>query len=171
MPSDSLPEPNPESPLPQHQVRLGVTNDAPSVDAWLQAIQPLPVPGARSRRLVLEGLLAQSGQGACLLVETSKSDETAMIAACLPVALVPSLSLGGLVACATEWWTASAEAGQGDAWISACCNVLAEWCRAHGIRHILLAPRLPRGGPPAGFALQASGFWLRSLVPAAKALG
>ncbi|CAG9173922.1 hypothetical protein LMG23992_02577 [Cupriavidus laharis] len=159
---------HPSESFPQHQVRLGTSADAPRLDAWLQAAAPLPVPAARARRLVLEGLLAQSGQGVCLLAATSGGD----IAACLPVALLPSLALGGLVACATEWWAdAAAVPGVSDNRLEACLATLAEWCRAHGIRHILLAPGLADDTPPAGFARHANGLWHRNLAPAPKVLG
>ncbi len=165
MPSEPA-SPNRSESFPQHQVRLGVSADAPMLDAWLQAAVPLPVPAARARRLVLEGLLAQTGQGACLLA-TQAGDG---IAACLPVALMPSLEFGGLVACASEWWpsdTATPDSGC----LGACLATLADWCRAHGIRHILLAPGLAGDAPPTGFARHASGLWHRALTPAPKALG
>jgi hypothetical protein len=163
MPSQPVSPPSSES-FPQHQVRLGVRADAPALDAWLQAAMPLPVPAARARRLVLEGLLAQSGQGACLLA--MHEDD---IAACLPVALVPSLEFGGLVACATEWWPSDA-AVSGSGCLGACLATLADWCRAHGIRHILLAPGLAQDAPTA-FTRHHSGLWHRLLVPAPKTLG
>jgi hypothetical protein len=165
MPSDPA-SPHRSESFPQHQVRLGLSADAPMLDAWLQAAMPLPVPAARARRLVLEGLLAQSGQGACLLAMQESDD----IAACLPVALVPSLEFGGLVACATEWWPADA-AAPGPGCFQACLATLADWCRAHGIRHVLLAPGLAGETPPTGFSRHASGLLHRPLVPAAKTLG
>jgi hypothetical protein len=115
---------------------------------------------------VLEALLAQAGQGACLLA----MNECGEIAACLPVALVPSLEFGGLVACATEWW-ASGAVSPGSGCFEACLVTLADWCRAHGIRHVLLAPGLAGDAPPAGFARHASGLWHRVLAPAPKTLG
>ena len=163
MPSQPVSPPSSES-FPQHQVRLGVSADAPALDAWLQAAMPLPVPAARARRLVLEGLLAQSGQGACLLAMHEHD-----IAACLPVALVPSLEFGGLVACATEWWPSDA-AASGSGCLAACLATLADWCRAHGIRHLLLAPGLA-ADVPTGFARHHSGLWHRMVVPAPKTLG
>ena len=151
---------------PQHQVRLGTSVDASTLDAWLQAAAPLPVPAARARRLVLDGLLAQSGQGACLLVDAGEGG----ITACLPVALHPSLAFGGLTACATEWWIDPAAIGTQAGCLNACLATLADWCRAHGIRHILLAPVLAADKPP-GFVRDASGLWHRSLSPAPKTLG
>ncbi|WER45928.1 hypothetical protein CupriaWKF_16915 [Cupriavidus sp. WKF15] len=165
MPSDPA-SPQYSELFPQHQVRLGVSADARVLDAWLQAAVPLPVPAARARTLVLEGLLAQTGQGACLLA----TREGGEIVACLPVALVPSLELGGRVACAMEWWSPNAAAA-GPGGLDACLATLADWCRAHGIRHVLLAPGLASETPPAGFARHASGLWHRVLVPAPKTLG
>ena len=164
MPSEPA-SPHCSESFPQHQVRLGVSADAPVLDAWLQATMPLPVPAARARRLVLEGLLAQSWQGACLLAMQAGDD----IAACLPVTLVPSLEFGGLVACAMEWWSPDATA-PGSAGLAACLATLADWCRAHGIRHVLLAPGLA-GDAPTGFARHTSGLWHRVLTPAPKTLG
>ena len=164
MPSEPV-SPHCSESFPQHQVRLGVSADVPVLDAWLQAAMPLPVPAARARRLVLEGLLAQAGQGACLLATLAGDD----IAACLPVALVPSLEFGGLVACATEWWS-SGTAARGSGCLAACLATLADWCRAHGIRHVLLAPGLA-GAAQAGFTLHTSGLWHRVLAPAPKTLG
>lgn len=153
----------------QYRVRPGVTSDAPALDAWLQAIHPLPVPLSRARRLMLEDLLAQGGRGVCLIVEG-----TAGVQACLPAALIHSLSLAGLAVCATEWWTVPAAPHDGGAWLAACCETLADWCRAHGIRHILLAPALiaaDTGAPPAGFGAHASGMWHQAVAPTAKRLG
>ncbi|CAG2138632.1 hypothetical protein LMG26411_01590 [Cupriavidus numazuensis] len=166
--SDPASSPQSESP-PQYQVRLGTSADASALDAWLQAAAPLPVPVARARRLVLDGLLAQSGQGACLLVDTGSGG----FAACLPVALHPSLAFGGLTACATEWWVDAAAMGTPAGYLEACLDTLADWCRAHGIRHILLAPALAAdmSSGPTGFVRHASGLWHRSLSPAPKALG
>ncbi|TPQ39486.1 hypothetical protein C2U69_11965 [Cupriavidus pinatubonensis] len=168
MPSDPASSPQSQS-SPQYQVRLGTSADASALDAWLQAAAPLPVPVARARRLVLEGLLAQSGQGACLLADA----EGGGFAACLPVALHPSLAFGGLTACATEWWLDVAAVGTQSGCLEACLATLADWCRAHGIRHILLAPALAANTPsgPSGFVRHASGLWHRGLSPAPKALG
>lgn len=165
----------PGTPAPQGLVRLGLGADAAILAAWLDVVQPLPVPAARARRLMLDELLAQSGRGICLIAHGAAPDD---VLGCLPVALVPSLDLAGLVACATEWWVRPGlppEAGR--TCLQACCDTLADWGRAHGIRHALLAPALVtalvsgKGGPPAGFSPHGSGMWHRSLVPAAKVLG
>ncbi|MCY1227252.1 hypothetical protein D9M68_561600 [compost metagenome] len=156
---------------PQLWVRAGQSADGAMLAAWLAAAQPLPVPVARARRLMLDELLAQSGRGICLLAHGAAPDD---VLACLPVALVPSLELAGLAALATEWWVRPGlDAGMARACLAANCDTLAEWGRAHGIRHALLAPALAgaHGGAPPGFAPHASGMWLRNLVPAAKVLG
>lgn len=59
------------------------------------------------------------------------------------------------------------------AWLQECCAVLADWCRAHGIRHIALAQGLvdPGQRAPDGFQRDGSGLWVRSLVPTPKFLG
>ncbi|WP_454736870.1 hypothetical protein [Cupriavidus necator] len=161
----------PGSPAPQGLVRLGLGADAAMLDAWLDAVQPLPVPAARARRLMLDELLAQSGRGICLIAHGAAPDE---VLACLPVALVPSLGFAGLAAVATEWWVrAGLSPETGRACLDLCCDTLADWGRAHGIRHALLAPALVTrtGGPPPGFSPHGSGMWHRSLVPAAKVLG
>jgi len=166
-PDHPVPPAEATSSFPQYQVRLGVNPDASRLEPWLQASQPLPVPAARARRLMLDDLLAQSGRGVCVLAES----EHALLAV-LPVVLTPSLSFGGLVACATEWWPATElPATAGSACLAACCETLADWGRAHGIRHVLLAPGLSAGGLPSGFALHANGMWHLNLMPAAKVLG
>ncbi len=162
--------PNPAFSLAsQHRVRPGVTSDALVLDAWLQTIAPLPVPAARARRLMLDSMLAQGGQGVCLLVEGPDG-----VHACLPVALIHSLSFAGLTACATEWWTTPGASHASGAWLVACLETLADWCRAHGIRQILLAPALVDGSAgvaPPGLSPHASGMWHRQVPPAAKTLG
>lgn len=139
--------------------------------AWLDGVQPVPVPAARARRLMLDELLAQSGRGICLIAHGAAPDD---VLACLPVALVPRLDCAGLAACATEWWVRPGLPPEASRiCLQACCDTLADWGRAHGIRHALLAPGLVTGhaGPPVGFSPHGSGLWHRSLVPAAKVLG
>ncbi|WP_238587281.1 hypothetical protein [Cupriavidus sp. IDO] len=127
----------------------------------------MSVPAARARRLMLGDFLAQSGRGLCLLAE-SQSD----LLACLPVTLAPSLSFGGLVAHASEWWMSAGQPAEaGRACLASCCDALADWGRAHGIRHVLLAPGLIAGTPPPGFVLHGNGMWQLNLSPAAKKLG
>ncbi len=171
---------NPSEPLTlteaQHWVRPGVSADAPTIDAWLMARAPLAVPDARARRLSLQALLAQGGHGICLIGGTSDgtNDGQGNFVCLLPVALVHSLSTGGRIALAAEWWPPAASVGgTADAWRDACCEVLADWCRAHGIRYIGLAPGLIADPmrAPTGFQRDTSGFWLRSLVPTPKRLG
>ncbi|ULX55526.1 hypothetical protein A9P79_27345 [Cupriavidus taiwanensis] len=172
------PDPSPTVPragghvAPQVQVRLGQGADAALVSDWLDRIQPLPVPDARARQLMLGELLAQSGRGICLLA--SDAQDGGGLLACLPVVLLPSLELAGLAACASEWWVRpELDAATRRACLEACCATLAEWGRAHGIRHALMAPGLVagHGGAPPGFGLHGNGMWHGSLVPAAKVLG
>ncbi|MGO4304713.1 hypothetical protein [Cupriavidus sp. RAF12] len=178
------PSRSPISPMAQHWVRPGLTTDAPLLDAWLMTLAPLPVPEARARRVALEALLVQGGHGLCLMVGEGKSDVdgTTSVRALLPVSLVHSLSTGGRAAFASEWWTTAelGTEGNGDKkgakasdWLVACCDMLADWCRAHGIRHVLLAPGVVAdvGTVPPGFVAGPDGLWHRSLVPAPKILG
>ncbi|MFJ4290283.1 hypothetical protein ACIP1U_10905 [Cupriavidus sp. NPDC089707] len=169
--SSDRPDAAPQRPIPQLWVRAGQSADGAMLEAWLAAVQPMPVPAARARRLMLDALLAQSGRGICLLAHGAAPDD---VLACLPVVLVPSLELAGLAALATEWWVRPGlDAGMARACLDASCDTLADWGRAHGIRHALLTPALAgaHGGAPPGFAPHAGGMWLRSLVPAAKVLG
>lgn len=170
--SPDVPPDRPGAPAPQGLVRLGLGADAAMLVDWLDAIRPLPVPAARARRLMLDDLLAQSGRGICLLACDAQAPHDLL--ACLPVALLPSLELAGLTACATEWWVRPGlDAGASRTCLASCCATLADWGRAHGIRHALLAPALAagHGGAPPGFSLHGNGMWHRSLVPAAKVLG
>jgi len=143
------------------QVRPGTSADADVLDAWLQVRQPLPVPAARARRVMLAALLAQGGQGLCVIAEATDGTR-----ACLPVSLAANLSLHGQACCVTEWWGDPADGSA----LEACLALLADWCRAHGVRHVLLAPGLSSASPP-GFALHASGMWHLAVAPAAKVLG
>ncbi|MDQ0142849.1 hypothetical protein [Cupriavidus necator] len=172
-PPDPSPVPRADgAAAPPLRVRLGQGADAALVANWLDQLQPLPVPAARARALMLGDLLGQSGRGICLLACGAPDREGLL--ACLPVALLPSLELAGLAACASEWWVRPGlDAATQRACLEACCAMLADWGRAHGIRHALLAPGLVtgHGGAPPGFRLQGNGMWHRSLAPAAKALG
>ena len=154
---------------------IGLSTDGPLVDAWLDARCPLPVPEARARRLSLDALLEQGGHGVCVIGAGTSPVRDPLggpqaLACLMPVTLVHSLALGGRVALVAEWWPPS-DAAAG--WLEACCRLLADWCRAHGIRHIRLAPGLVAddAGAPQGFQRDADGLWLRSLVPAPKRLG
>ncbi|MDT6962204.1 hypothetical protein QTN24_11920 [Cupriavidus sp. SZY C1] len=158
---------------PSHQVPYRVHPatgaDGPLLDAWLQARAPLPVPEARARRLSLDALLAQGGEGLCLVGRTSSGQPVCL----MPVTLVHSLALGGRVAMVAEWWPPADPAEAAEAWRDACCAELADWCRAHGIRHIRLAPTLVADAAqaPDGFRRDADGLWTRSLLPTPKQLG
>lgn len=165
----SLPSDSPNCPEVQQWVRAAISADGPSIDAWLNARAPLPVPEARARRLSLDALLEQGGHGICLAGGTNAGQDT--LVCLMPVTLVQSLALGGRVAMVAEWWPPAAAAAE--SWRDACCAVLADWCRAHGIRHVLLAPGLVADAarPPEGFQRDADGLWLRSLVPTPKRLG
>lgn len=155
-----------------YAIHVGVSADGPAIDAWLDARAPLPVLEARARRLSLDALLEQGGHGICLIGGGTSTvrDPHETVACLLPVTLVHSLSLGGRVAMAAEWWPPADDA---PGWLDALCQTLADWCRAHGIRHIRLAPGLVTDASraPQGFRLDADGLWLRSLVPTPKRLG
>lgn len=177
-PAMSTPSASPRFQKVQYQLRVGVSADGPAIDGWLNARAPLPVPEARARRLSLDALLEQGGHGICLLGGCTSAvreggdslEADAALACLIPVTLVHSLSLGGRVAMAAEWWPPAADA---TGWLDAASQLLADWCRAHGIRHIRLAPGLvaDASGPPEGFARDADGLWLRSLIPTPKRLG
>ncbi|WP_459569092.1 hypothetical protein [Cupriavidus sp. 8B] len=172
MPSDS-PSPIPSSPefaIPPASIRLAGTADAQSLGAWLQSRHALPVPAARARQVLLEGLLARPERGACVVAQDSAGAD---LLGCLPVTLMPHLELAGLAALATEWWAGDVPVDRGAAMLLDCCGLLADWCRAHGVRHLLLAPALlaaPQAAA-AGFEPHASGLWHRNLSPATKMLG
>lgn len=175
----SMDHPSPLSSRPQGLVRVGTSADAALIDAWLMAHAPLAVPEARARRLSLEAVLAQGGQGLCLIDGTAAdagnpSGEASpnSVRGLLPVTLIHSLSTGGRVALAAEWW-GPADLAASAASLAACCDVLAEWCRAHGIRQVWLAPGLLADptAAPRGFAPGADGLLHRSLVPTPKQLG
>jgi hypothetical protein len=145
--------------------------DAGMLCTWLQSRQTLPITAARARQALVESLLARPERGVCVLA-MSEGTPPPQLLGCLPVVLVPHLELSGLAALATEWWTAAAVAQEDAALLVACCDLLADWCRAHGVRHLLLAPAL-LGAPQAaaGFVAHASGLWHRNLSPAPKILG
>lgn len=169
----STPSESQDLPPAQRWVRPGIGADAQVIDTWLMARAPLAVPEARARRQSLEALLEQGGHGICLIggLEDGTNAVQGTFACLLPVALIHSLSTGGHVALAAEWWPPAASvAGAPDVWLNDCCTVLADWCRAHGIRHIALAPGLVDSASraPTGFQRDASGLWLRSLVPTPK---
>lgn len=150
--------------------RLAESADADRLDAWLAVWRPLPVPEARARRLSLEALLAQGGQGVCVTCELT--DGTNPVRMLLPATLVHDLAHAGRVAMVADWWC---DAGAGDVareGFAACLALLADWCRAHGIRHILAAPALlSEAEAPQGFVRDASGLWRRDCMPTAKRLG
>ncbi|WP_257991857.1 hypothetical protein [Cupriavidus pauculus] len=174
----STPSESPNSQKVLYSVRVGVSADGPAIEAWLNARTPLPVPEARARRLSLDALLEQGGHGICVLGGGTSAvrdlldrpGQQSTLACLLPVTLVHSLSLGGRVAMAAEWWPPADDA---PGWLDAACQLLADWCRAHGIRHIRLAPGLVADAlrAPQGFQRDADGLWLRSLIPTPKRLG
>lgn len=171
--------PSPHSSRPQGLVRVGTHADAALIDAWLMACAPLSVPEARARRLSLDALLAQGGQGLCLIDSAPAEAENPSgveipntVHGLLPVTLIHSLSTGGRVALAAEWW-GPRDAAASAASLAACCDVLADWCRAHGIRQVRLAPGLlaDSSAAPRGFTQGADGLLHRSLMPTPKQLG
>lgn len=161
LPARAMPDPFPPT-------RLATGADAAALDAWLQSRQPLAVPAARARRAMLDALLGQGGQGLCVVADHPDGAPRA----CVPVTLAPSLSLYGQACCITEWWSDrdGRDDREDEPALDACLDLLADWCRAHGVRHILLAPGL-RSSPPDGFAPHPGGMWHASTAPAAKVLG
>ncbi len=144
---------------------------------WLQACAPAPVLLQRGRAAMLERLLQRPELGLCLLA----SRDGALVG-CLPVQLVPRLDLGGLAALAAEVWCLPG-AHESGAILASCRDWLADWCRAHGVRHLLWAPGLPGAGDPGGdpdrdpnrdpgggLSRLPCGLWHRDLAPAAKQL-
>ncbi|WP_233472369.1 hypothetical protein [Cupriavidus respiraculi] len=143
-------------------IRIATPADAAALADWLHAHWPLPQLAARGRRAALERLLARPELGACVIAETAGGPR-----ACLPALLSPHLGLHGLVAQASEWWEDGTPAS--GAYFDACLAALAEWCAAHGVRHLLLAPGLPVA--PARRRRHASGLWHIGVEPGAKLLG
>lgn len=157
------PPPDPFLP-PGLSVRPAVAADLPLLSSWLDRARPLPVPAQRGRQLLLASQLSRPEQGGCLLCEAG-----GRLVGCLSFNVVPCLAQGGLAALALEWWHDGADAAPA---LAASCAMLADWCRAHGIRQLLLAPALvDAAAPPQGFAVDASGLWCRMLVPSYKRLG
>ncbi|MGO4327753.1 hypothetical protein AB4Z48_05490 [Cupriavidus sp. 2TAF22] len=154
-------------------IRLATAADAPALSDWLQAARPLPVAAARARSALVESLLARPERGACVVAEAAGQQ----VLGCLPVTLVPHLGLAGLAAFVAEWWARPvAETGTAAvanaALFQGCCDLLADWCRAHGVRHLLLSPALltVRQAEAAGF-VPCAGLWHCNLAPAHKDLG
>lgn len=156
----------PDSLLPPGlSVRPAVAADFPLLLSWLDRTRPLPVPEQRGRQLLLASQLSRPEQGGCLLCEAGER-----LVGCLSFSVVPCLAQGGLAALALEWWHDDAGREAAPA-LAASCAMLSDWCRAHGIRQLLLAPALvDADAPPAGFAVDASGLWCRFLVPSHKRL-
>ncbi|WP_423195348.1 MULTISPECIES: hypothetical protein [unclassified Cupriavidus] len=160
----------------QRWVRLAETTDAALLDDWLAMLRPLPVPEARARRLALAALLAQGGQGLAVMAGTDA------VQALMPATLVHDLSHAGRVAMVADWWCAESAALPAASvapdrspappgWFACCANLLADWCRAHGIRHLLIAPALiPDAARTDAYQRDPSGLWRRDCMPAPKAL-
>jgi hypothetical protein len=151
-------------PVSAPAIRIATPADAAALADWMQAAWPLPPLAARGRRAMLDHLLARPEQGACVV---ALSDDRPC--ACLPALLAPHLGLHGLVAQVGEWWAEARELHESGACFQACVAALAEWCAAHGIRHVLLAPELPVMGD--GLSRHASGLWHVEIAPSPKSLG
>lgn len=151
-------------PAPDSSIRIATPPDAPALAQWLQANWPQPALADRSRRAMLDHLLARPELGACVIAESDGRPR-----ACLPAQLAPHLGLHGLVAQVTEWWSGAAHRHESGADFAACLAALADWCAAHGIRHMLLAPDLPVD--PDRCVRHASGLWQIGIAPAPKSLG
>ncbi|MBY4897672.1 hypothetical protein [Cupriavidus sp. AU9028] len=150
-------------------VRAATRADREALAAWLQARHPLPAIARRGRDEALCRLLDRPELGLCLLAQAGGA-----WSACMPVHLLPRLDLGGLAVLAAEWWSGSvAEPAYRALLLAACRNWLADWCRAHGVRHLLLAPALAPAPDDADAAMVQplpDGLWHRDLAPAAKVL-
>lgn len=166
-PSDSTfsVPPGASAPTPNYLIRQAFPADQPMLADWLQACAPAPVLLQRGRAAMLERLLQRPELGLCLL-----ASQDAALVGCLPVQLVPRLDLGGLAVLATEAWCLPG-AHKSGAILASCRDWLADWCRAHGVRHLLWAPGLPGAGEPdGGLSRLPCGLWHRDLAPAAKQL-
>lgn len=169
--SGSSGAPGASAPTPNYLIRQAFPADQPMLADWLQACAPAPVLLQRGRAAMLERLLQRPELGLCLLA----SDGAALVG-CLPVQLVPRLDLGGLAAMATEAWRLPG-AHESGAILASCRDWLADWCRAHGVRHLLWAPGLPAAGESgepgesgSGLSRLPCGLWHRDLAPAVKQL-
>lgn len=170
MPSPTSSATSSDRASPAPLLRVAESADADRLDAWLAVWRPLPVPESRARRLALEALLAQSGQGVCVMREAA--DGTNPVRALMAATLIHHLTLAGRVAMVADWWCDMPGSEAARESFDACIGLLADWCRAHGIRHLLAAPTLlPEAEAPQGFVRDASGLWRRDCMPAAKLLG
>ncbi|MGY8526498.1 hypothetical protein [Paracidovorax citrulli] len=150
------------------RVRAAGPADQARLGDWLQTLDPLPPVGRRARDEALARLLDRPELGLCLL-----AGEDDAWSACLPAHLLPRLDLAGLAVLAAQWCSA-AEPQRQRLLLAACRDWLADWCRAHGVRHLLLAPALAPAEGEADFAgarRLPDGLWHLDLAPAAKLLG
>ncbi len=177
MPSPSNPipavHPGASAPTPNYLIRQAFPADHAMLADWLHACAPAPVLLQRGRAAMLERLLERPELGLCLLAW-----HDAALVGCVPVQLAPRLDLGGLAALAAEAWCLPGTHESG-AILASCRDWLADWCRAHGVRHLLWAPGLPGAGEPdgspdsgpdSGLSPLPCGLWHRDLAPAAKQL-
>lgn len=162
-------------PLAAPLIRQATAADAARLADWLDAGRPLPALAARERRAMLEALLARPESGPCIVAELAPDRESpsqGTVQGLLTVHLTPRLDLAGLAAFAAEWWCLRPGLESG-AMLAFCADWLVDWCRAHGVRHLVLSPDV---------AAQASSWAARmrpvagclphlDLKPAAKQLG
>lgn len=143
---------------------LATAADADRIASWLHSLSPLPALASRQRLALLQQMLERPETGPCLLLTASDQ-----LLACVIARLIPRLDLAGLSLCVTEYWALPASHESG-AIHTLFREWLSDWCRAHGVRHLLLPPALAAG---AGMADPAApqGMRLVDLAPAGKSLG
>ncbi|WP_244258931.1 hypothetical protein, partial [Cupriavidus gilardii] len=157
--------PGAAAPTPPSLTRQAFPADQPMLADWLQTCAPAAVLLQRGRAAMLERLLQRPELGLCLLAQ-----QQGTLVGCVPVQLMARLDLGGLAAMVGEAWCLPGTHESG-AILASCRDWLADWCRAHGVRHLLWAPGLPGAGEPdSGLSRLPCGLWHRDLAPAAKQL-
>ncbi len=147
------------------------------IDAWLMAHAPLAVPeasrpqavaGSTSWRRVRQGLCLIDGTiSRCWKLWAARRAPTRCVV-CYRSTLIHSLSTGGR-ACAGGGVVGAAaldDLAASAASLAACCDVLVDWCRAHEVSVVWLAPGLlplrSRSRAPRGFAPGADGLLHRA---------
>lgn len=162
-------------------IRQATADDAGRLADWLDAGRPLPTLGSRERRAMLQALLSRPEAGPCIIAELAavapvepdpRSAPHGAVQGLLTVQLMPRLDLAGLAAYAAEWWCLQ-PAPESGAMLAFCADWLVDWCRAHGVRHLLLSPDVAAQAPSWSTRMTplAGGLPHLDLKPAAKRLG
>lgn len=153
-------------PIADVLVRQAVANDAARLADWLDAGAPLPELARRHRRAMLDTMLSRPEAGPCVLAEQGGVPQ-----GLLTVQLAPRLDLAGLAAVVGEWWCLRG-AHESGAMLTLCCDWLADWCRAHGVRHLLVSAEVAGQAEALTAATRpaACGLRHRDLAPAVKQL-